>query len=659
MNRNRSLLFWGGFLGLVLSPTIDLEAQVAIEKRSVARGNRLALIVGVGESKIGLTPLPACIQDAKRVDAVFKNLGYRTALHHDESAEHPPTLEAVTASLREVTGAAGQEDQVVVFFSCHGGISRNEPHVFLQDAPLSLRTIKKALAESKALVRVVLLDACRAERGFHTESSEFRDVHVVLSCRPDETSLVGPRGLSVFTEVLLEAFQDCRADRVLDGQLELDELLYYLDAEVPKRARQAESSHNQNPTRTVVDPRFNNPILGICRSLGAALPAASSQPVAFREPVRPAGSNDAILPAGLVGRVRIGMSVEEFVRQNRPAQAGLAGYVDQYGNGNADYDEKYLGVKGASVLVDFQRGAVSSIAYNKPLPIRTKPSLEQAEQGFKRLSSGLRHTELSAAWRGISAQRLAEELGPPDTRLLPGGDSLSHDGGGSWLYTIRGIDSYSEDDDQPNLAVSFTSFLIDLVQVYKRYPSEQSLSREAAEAKARQGFAKLTQNRPLALAGEMLKGISVDRILSEMKLPAGKWFSTDQFGDGSLSYDDVPKVHHTVDFEIKNFRVAEVTITISVPYVFKSEMNLDKARAGFHRLCAGKSPQQIESVFRGMSPQQIEANLGASDPENEMFDSKEGTSTWRFFGVPRENEFLTFEFSHWKVSNVSWRRPIP
>src|SRR6185369_9729210 len=128
-------------------------------------------------------------------------------------------------------------------------------------------------------------------------------VHVVTACRPDETSLTGPRGLSVFTEAFVSGMTDCRADRYADGQVELDELLSFVVEEVPRLAHDIDENASQNPTRTVVDPRTVNPIVVSCSSTSIY---DGLLPTAMQGPVQALPRDDLVLSGSIAGKIGIG-----------------------------------------------------------------------------------------------------------------------------------------------------------------------------------------------------------------------------------------------------------------------------------------------------------------------------------------------------------------
>jgi len=295
------------------------QASESGDAPKLTMGRRFALIVGVEKVEvpgIEANPLPGCTRDANALAARLTQSGYTVTRVTDANNDPAPTLETTRRLLQEMAAKAGPTDLILVYLSTHGGVLNDRPMLLLKDAPIFLDDIKEELSKSKALVRLIFLDACRDQPGFPTQTREFRDIHTVLSCRPDEYSLATADGLSVFTQVLIEGLNGCKADRVKDGRIELDELLYFLDERVPVLAERTEPGHKQRPTRTVVDPRAVNPVIATC-SLYDQLQLEEPEPNALgltgvEGPVARGPNNDLIVPSDLGELVKVGMTREEI-----------------------------------------------------------------------------------------------------------------------------------------------------------------------------------------------------------------------------------------------------------------------------------------------------------------------------------------------------------
>ncbi len=329
-------------------------------KRVVARGKRLAHITGLERANlngVAQNPLPQCRLDASAMGAVLSAAGYDCTVLSDTglATSKPSTVAGYLASLSEVCDRAGPDDQVLVYVSTHGGFIDGSARVILSDGAVEVNEIKRLLSGSRALVRMLILDCCRGDAGFAPVTSEFRDIHTLLACRPDELSATGPNMLSVFTEVFVDALVDCGADRFKDGELELVEILRFLDQEVPERAKRYDPTASQNPTFSVVDPKAVNPIVASCE------PGTDLAPTAFEgvpgEFTAPVGGRREWFLTGLylLPTISEGMTHEEMVRRMKREPD----HVPAAGEGAAIYENEPR--EGDALVVEFAGGVVSSV----------------------------------------------------------------------------------------------------------------------------------------------------------------------------------------------------------------------------------------------------------------------------------------------------------
>lgn len=301
------------------APEQAAPEQAAPDAPKVTTGRRFALVTGVQKAEIpGIEAheLEGCTRDANALASRLTQSGYTVTRLTEANNDTVPTLAAFMSTLQSICTNAGPTDLVLVYISSHGGVLNDRPMLLLKDAPVFLDDIKEELSKSRALVRMIFLDACRDQPGFPTQTREYRDIHTVLSCRPDEYSLATEKGLSVFTQAIIDGLNGCKADRVKDGRIELDELLYYLDEHVPVLADQCEPGHKQRPTRTVVDPRAVNPVIATCSILDQLmLPEDEPNAIGLtgvEGPVARGPHNDLILPSDLGELVKVGMTREEI-----------------------------------------------------------------------------------------------------------------------------------------------------------------------------------------------------------------------------------------------------------------------------------------------------------------------------------------------------------
>ncbi len=390
------------------------------KKSLEAHGKRYALCVGVGQASfngVAQNPLPMCINDARTLGALLEKSGYTSVVLTDDAPDdmHKPTVANAVAALNDLCTAAGPDDQLVLYFSTHGGYVDNKPQLVMTDGLLELETIKQMAAHSGALVRIVMLDACRVEgSGFRTESNECRDVHVILACRPDQESQGGKNGLSIFTEALIDGLTDCAADRVKDGRIELDELLYYIEEEMPKLLERDWPGTVQNPTRTIVDGRAINPVLLQCEKPEASAPAdaaAGEDVVAVFEPTTQVLLSDLILSSDTAGKIKMGMTPDEV----RAAMTGLKPSIGFGENPAGDDLVLYEDTPkpGDKLWIAFGQGKVSSVIVQEANPCEGAFDREEACRGVRRLVGTAEYDQWTPMFQGLTKEQVRALMGCP------------------------------------------------------------------------------------------------------------------------------------------------------------------------------------------------------------------------------------------------------
>lgn len=175
-----------------------------------------------------------------------------------------PSAANIRDEVSKAAGAAAEKDLLLVYISTHGDVIDGKSVIIGKDDMVEIDWIKQQLAASRAAVKILMLDCCRNDKGFERTATEVRDVQCIMACRPEQLSKVGQSGMSVFTEAMVDGLVECHADRVKDGKIELDELMYFLEREVPARALKVDKNAAQNPTRTVVDPKVVTPVFAEC-----------------------------------------------------------------------------------------------------------------------------------------------------------------------------------------------------------------------------------------------------------------------------------------------------------------------------------------------------------------------------------------------------------
>ncbi len=294
------------------APTTSNAAHSDIPLDSLYLPRRRALLIGVGQASlrgIDQNPLPQCVIDAKTLAATLGPRGYQCEVIADgEKIE--PTAARIRDEIAAASGLAREQDTLLVYISTHGDVLDGKSVVIGKDDAVEIDWIKRHMAASRAAVKILMLDCCRNDKGFERTATEVRDVHCIMACRPDQLSSVGQSGMSVFTEALVDGLVECRADRVPDGRIELDELMYFLERQVPVRAMALDKSKKQNPTRTVVDPKAVTPIFAEC----TILDRLTFGPAAYENSPPTEARTDLALADLTFLQVQPGMTLDEVTK---------------------------------------------------------------------------------------------------------------------------------------------------------------------------------------------------------------------------------------------------------------------------------------------------------------------------------------------------------
>lgn len=400
-------------------------------KQVVATGKRYALLVGVEQATmdgVRQLPLPQCLFDATTMRATLEARGYTCEVFTDKTERKPVTTEILPA-LRAMCNKAEAGDIVMVYFSTHGLLKSKKSWVALMDEGLEIAAVKRELSWSKALVKVLVLDCCRGDAKFMPQVDEVRDIHTIMACRPDELSSTGPNGLSVFTEVFCDALTDCRADRVKDGRVELDELMYYLDVEVPKRCRAYKIDKVQNPTRSVVDPKSVNPIVAMCGKNGLELLSLRiNQPTASAGVTPSVARNDLVLSSLLVGDVKPGTSIADVEKRFGEIAPEL---LDKDKSGAVKYPSTPK--EGDELVIVFEKGVVNKAVVQFATLCKGSFDAAYSRKKVREVLGGKAVLELGAMLSGMSVKQVQEKIG------CASGAILSADGFGDGTLKYEGV----------------------------------------------------------------------------------------------------------------------------------------------------------------------------------------------------------------------------
>ncbi|MDX2017616.1 MAG: caspase family protein [Planctomycetota bacterium] len=378
------------------------------------KGVRRALLVGVAQGSangVAQSPLPQCVIDARTLDAVLTPRGYRCEVLVD-GGKTEPTAQAIRDEVAAMAGACVEDDQLLVYISTHGEAKDGASSVVAKDGLVDVEWIKRHMAASRAKVKILILDCCRGDKEFGRVTSEVRDVHVILACRPDQLSQTGGSGMSIFTEAMVDGLVECRADRLKDGVIELDELLQFVEAEVPKKALQLKPDQPQNPTRSVVDPKVMSPVFAQCTVLDRLTFGADAYvdapPPKARKSLRLSnlalmtvqkGQTVAELEKALKGRLDEAPSFDAAgtgrgLKRDTPSEGELL-VVEFASRKVAEARVLYQGLCEGEYNSDAVRGMIKKLIGDKPL------------------------VELLGVLKGLSPTEVQEKLGCAKSALLP------------------------------------------------------------------------------------------------------------------------------------------------------------------------------------------------------------------------------------------------
>lgn len=364
-------------------PATRTGADADVPLQSLYLPRRRALLIGIGQANfrgVAQNPLPQCIIDAKTLAATLRPRGYACEVIADgEKIE--PTASRIRDEVAAASGLAREQDTLLVYISTHGDVVDGKSVIIAQDDAVEIDWIKRHMAASRAAVKVLMLDCCRNNKGFERTATEVRDVHCIMACRPDQLSQVGQSGMSVFTEAMVDGLVECRADRVRDGKIELDELMYFLEREVPARAARVDKDKPQNPTRTVVDPKAVTPIFATCTTLDQL----TFGPDAFKDtPPAPARTDLALADLTFL-HIQPGMTFEQATEALNRHGSGTwtaAPVFDDKGAGIAILEGKPSPKDALVVRFDDKKVVLAHVLYTDLCkdpynPLRTRAAIER------------------------------------------------------------------------------------------------------------------------------------------------------------------------------------------------------------------------------------------------------------------------------------------
>lgn len=203
------------------------------------KGKGLAVCVGVN-SYYSLGELKYSVNDAVAIKNSLETSGDFTKLYllteKDENSnaqpfQFLPMQNNIIRVLKQASGAAGKDDQLLFFFSGHG-VERDGKHFIVpldgdENTGISIDEIKAIMAESPAESKLLLIDACRSGSGMKgipgiRGSVDNVEIGMIVSCGKDQFSFedeVAQR--SVFSLALEEGLlgsADLNEDKVITGE---------------------------------------------------------------------------------------------------------------------------------------------------------------------------------------------------------------------------------------------------------------------------------------------------------------------------------------------------------------------------------------------------------------------------------------------------------
>lgn len=222
-----------------LRPLLPLLAVLCAHS-AVAAPVRLLLAIGNDVGDPLETPLQFAVADARRIHAVFLELGEVAParaflLENTTATQVRDQLVAISGRVAELQ-ATGQDVQLVVYYSGHGG----DGALHLRGTHLPVEELSRLVAETRADLRVVIVDACesgtiaRLKGGrpgpaydVRVEREKLRGQVMIASSGPAEPaqewrSLNG----SLFTHHLITGLRG-DADAEPDGRVSLNEAYSY------------------------------------------------------------------------------------------------------------------------------------------------------------------------------------------------------------------------------------------------------------------------------------------------------------------------------------------------------------------------------------------------------------------------------------------------
>ncbi len=279
-NALRAIAFNAGNSMQSTDATHEIEAKIAAKKPSLH-----ALVIGIQDYENPKLTLKYPVADAKLMAATLRERapGLFEGVNVVELTTKPQTTkDAITKTLKEMSGKVRPDDLFVFFVASHGTVDDGEyflitsnvgatsTHLLKQTA-LSQDDLKALIANVPATKKLVLIDTCNAgklgeaiqiamlTRGMNEDTalkilSRAVGSTILSASNSVQEALEGYKNHGLFTWVVAEGLKGS-ADSDRDGYVKTHELVNYVDDKVPALAEKV-FKHKQYPTTTLSGQGF-------------------------------------------------------------------------------------------------------------------------------------------------------------------------------------------------------------------------------------------------------------------------------------------------------------------------------------------------------------------------------------------------------------------
>lgn len=187
------------------------------------------LVTGVSDYRNGNNPLSQTTKDAKEFGEVMKTQTKNVTLLTSKYATHDGVLE----KLRAICNRAGKQDRIIFFFSGHGG----KGCICAYDRNIQYSELFPILENSAAKEKICFIDVCHAGSSKVSLKDLNAEVLFFAACKDTEYSSENLfLGQGLFTNALLKALKEKKADANGDNKITVLELFNYVKNDVKKKS---------------------------------------------------------------------------------------------------------------------------------------------------------------------------------------------------------------------------------------------------------------------------------------------------------------------------------------------------------------------------------------------------------------------------------------